>query len=52
MGCDQYQGFYFSPAVPAAEFEELLRKRGAPRLPDEKRRAEETLSKLAPPRRG
>ncbi|MEO5933854.1 MAG: EAL domain-containing protein [Duganella sp.] len=24
-GCDQIQGFYFSPAVPAAEFEALLR---------------------------
>ncbi|HMA10894.1 MAG TPA: EAL domain-containing protein, partial [Steroidobacteraceae bacterium] len=25
LGCDQYQGFYCSPAVPPAEFEELIR---------------------------
>ena len=24
LGCDQYQGFYCSPALPPAEFEELL----------------------------
>jgi diguanylate cyclase (GGDEF)-like protein len=24
LGCDQYQGFWFSPAVPAAKFAELL----------------------------
>jgi diguanylate cyclase len=24
LGCDQYQGFYYSPAVPAAEFAGLL----------------------------
>ncbi len=29
MGCDQYQGFYCSPAVPAADFEQLLRRQGA-----------------------
>jgi diguanylate cyclase (GGDEF)-like protein len=28
LGCDQYQGFHFSPAVPAAQFEQLLRERG------------------------
>jgi len=26
LGCDQYQGFYFSPAVLPAEFEELVRQ--------------------------
>jgi diguanylate cyclase (GGDEF)-like protein len=26
LGCDQYQGFYFSPAVPAAKFEELVQE--------------------------
>jgi diguanylate cyclase (GGDEF)-like protein len=52
MGCDQYQGFFCSPAVPPAQFAELLRKHGAPRVHEEKRQAEETLSKLAPPRRG
>jgi diguanylate cyclase (GGDEF)-like protein len=25
LGCDQYQGYQFSPAVPAAEFEALMR---------------------------
>ena len=25
LGCDQYQGYQFSPAVPAAQFAELLR---------------------------
>jgi diguanylate cyclase (GGDEF)-like protein len=30
LGCDQYQGFYFSPPVTAAAFEELMRaRRGA-----------------------
>jgi len=27
-GCDEYQGFLFSPAVPAARFRELLMKNG------------------------
>jgi diguanylate cyclase (GGDEF)-like protein len=27
LGCDQYQGFHFSPAVPPGEFEKLLRGR-------------------------
>jgi EAL domain-containing protein (putative c-di-GMP-specific phosphodiesterase class I) len=27
MGCDQYQGYHFSPPLPAAEFIELLRRR-------------------------
>jgi diguanylate cyclase (GGDEF)-like protein len=27
MGCDQYQGFHFSPPLPAKEFNVLLRKR-------------------------
>ena len=25
LGCDQYQGFHFSPALPADQFEQLLR---------------------------
>jgi diguanylate cyclase (GGDEF)-like protein len=25
LGCDQYQGFHFSPALPAGEFERLVR---------------------------
>jgi len=27
MGCQEVQGFYFSPPVPAGEFAALLRKR-------------------------
>jgi diguanylate cyclase (GGDEF)-like protein len=27
LGCDQYQGFHFSPAVPPEKFAELLRER-------------------------
>jgi EAL domain-containing protein (putative c-di-GMP-specific phosphodiesterase class I) len=30
LGCDQYQGFHFSAAVPAGQFEQLLRDRGEP----------------------
>ena len=26
LGCDQYQGFYYSPAVPAEDFAELIRR--------------------------
>ncbi len=26
LGCDQYQGYYFSPAVPAADFAKLLHR--------------------------
>ena len=25
LGCDQYQGFHFNPALPAAQFEALVR---------------------------
>ena len=27
MGCDQYQGFHFSPPLPAADFGALMRRR-------------------------
>jgi diguanylate cyclase (GGDEF)-like protein len=27
MGCDQYQGYHFSPPLPAAEFSQLVRQR-------------------------
>lgn len=27
LGCDQYQGFHYSPALPVAQFEELARSR-------------------------
>jgi diguanylate cyclase (GGDEF)-like protein len=43
LGCDQYQGFYFSPAVLPAKFEELLREDAL--LSDEE--AARTHSKLA-----
>jgi len=43
LGCDQYQGFYFSPALLPARFEELLRE--DPVLTDED--AARTHSKLA-----
>jgi diguanylate cyclase len=29
LGCDQYQGFHFSPPVPATRFGELLRNWGS-----------------------
>ncbi|NYE60927.1 diguanylate cyclase (GGDEF)-like protein/PAS domain S-box-containing protein [Duganella sp. 1224] len=29
-GCDEIQGYYFSPALPAAEFEQLLARHRAP----------------------
>ncbi|MGA7538227.1 MAG: EAL domain-containing protein [Steroidobacteraceae bacterium] len=43
LGCDQYQGFYFSPALLPAQFEELLRE--DPLLTEED--AARTHSKLA-----
>jgi diguanylate cyclase (GGDEF)-like protein len=43
LGCDQYQGFYFSPALLPAKFEELLRE--DPILTEED--AVRTHSKLA-----
>lgn len=35
QGCDELQGFLFSPAVPAEEFEKFL-KREKPELPSER----------------
>src|SRR5688572_22439547 len=29
MGCDQYQGYHFSPPLPAADFSKLMRQRQA-----------------------
>lgn len=37
LGCDQYQGFHFSPALPASQFEALVRS---------KRQAEPELSEF------
>ena len=36
MGCDQYQGFHFSPPLPAAEFGALLRSREDASEPEER----------------
>ena len=44
LGCDQYQGFYFSPALAPAKFEELLQQ--DPGLAEEDAAAR-TQSKLA-----
>jgi diguanylate cyclase (GGDEF)-like protein len=44
LGCDQYQGFYFSPAVLPAKFEELVRQ-APPTLTEAE--AMRTHSKLA-----
>jgi EAL domain-containing protein (putative c-di-GMP-specific phosphodiesterase class I) len=30
MGCDQYQGFHFSPPLSAADFGALMRRREQP----------------------
>jgi diguanylate cyclase (GGDEF)-like protein len=50
IGCDQYQGFHFSPAVPAAEFGEMVRHQSlAPAFSEEI--ANRTHSKLAAYRR-
>jgi EAL domain-containing protein (putative c-di-GMP-specific phosphodiesterase class I) len=51
MGCDQYQGYYFSSAVPAEDFEKLLRLQTATRADAEPRSMEDTCSKLTALRR-
>jgi diguanylate cyclase (GGDEF)-like protein len=47
LGCDQYQGFHFSPALPPAQFEALVRSErdAGPELSESD--AERTHSKLA-----
>jgi diguanylate cyclase (GGDEF)-like protein len=54
MGCDQYQGFYCSPALPALEFEQLIRTQSRKRRPagPEAVDPDETSSKLAALRGG
>ena len=47
MGCDQYQGFYFSGAVPSEDFEKFLRLQSASRPEVETRSLDETCSQLA-----
>lgn len=47
LGCDQYQGFHFSPAVPAAKFEELIRSNQNSEPENMKHDTSATQSKLA-----
>lgn len=51
MGCDQYQGFYCSPALPAGEFERLMCRQRAMLPADVLSDFEETSSKLTAVRR-
>ncbi|TLZ02703.1 MAG: EAL domain-containing protein [Gammaproteobacteria bacterium] len=52
LGCDQYQGFCFSPAVPATQFAALLRESQLKTGPAPDSPLDRTYSKLAyrPPR--
>jgi EAL domain-containing protein (putative c-di-GMP-specific phosphodiesterase class I) len=47
LGCDQYQGYHFSPALPASQFEALInsRRQTEPELSDSE--AVRTFSRLA-----
>ena len=47
LGCDQYQGYHFSPALPPAEFESLMRAQCASIDANLVSDSEPTLSKLA-----
>ncbi len=47
LGCDQYQGFYFSPALLPSQFSELLRRSSAESRPITEEEAAQTHSKLA-----
>lgn len=47
LGCDQYQGFHFSPPLPALEFAELLRAWQRPEDAASRAEGERTHSKLA-----
>jgi len=47
LGCDQYQGFYFSPALPAEKFVALVQQSQANQPPHEDDDAARTHSKLA-----
>ena len=52
LGCDEYQGFYCSPALPAQEFEMLMRIKAAePRPAAATADIEQTASKLTAIRR-
>ena len=47
LGCDQYQGFYFSPALLPPQFVDLVRKSGARGQSLTEEEAAQTHSKLA-----
>jgi diguanylate cyclase len=47
LGCDQYQGFYFSPALSADKFVSLVKQAHANQPEPEDDEAERTQSKLA-----
>ncbi len=47
LGCDQYQGFHFSPPLPAGEFAQLLRSWQRPEDAQSREEAARTHSKLA-----
>jgi diguanylate cyclase len=47
LGCDQYQGYYYSPALPAPKFEELVRSRRQAESELSESDAGRTHSKLA-----
>jgi EAL domain-containing protein (putative c-di-GMP-specific phosphodiesterase class I) len=47
LGCDQYQGFHFSPPLPSDEFAELLRSWQRPEDAASRAEGARTHSKLA-----
>jgi diguanylate cyclase len=47
LGCDQYQGFHFSPPLPASQFAELLHGWQRPEDAESRAEGERTHSKLA-----
>ncbi|MDB6086531.1 MAG: hypothetical protein JWN43_4412, partial [Gammaproteobacteria bacterium] len=47
LGCDQYQGFHFSPALPASQFEALVRSKRSTEPELSEADAGRTYSKLA-----
>jgi diguanylate cyclase len=52
MGCDQYQGFHFSPPLPATQFKDLVRQVQESMAPMTDDQAATTHSKLATYRGG
>ena len=48
LGCDQYQGFYFSPALPASNFMALIEQESDSAV-EESERTQSKLAKLVAP---